>query len=89
MSLSRIRADRGTVTVTIMNPLEGSGLTVSTSLLTFSSSLVGTQSITVETTTDNTYKPDRSATLTLTADNYATADRDGRLSWKTLCNRSD
>ena len=70
VSLSRIRADRGTVTVTIMNPLEGSGLTVSSPVLTFSSSLVGT--LTVDTTTDNTYKPDRSATLTLTADNYAT-----------------
>ena len=73
VSLSRIEADRDvTVTVTIMNPLEGSGLTVNRSSLTFSSSLVKTQFITVDTTTDNTYTGDRSATLTLTADNYAT-----------------
>ena len=73
VSLSRIEADRDvTVTVTIMNPLEGSGLTVNRSSLTFSSSLVATQFITVDTTTDNTYTGDRSATLTLTADNYAT-----------------
>ena len=73
MNLTQIEADRDvTVTVTIMNPLEGSGLSVSTSLLTFSSSSREPQFITVETTIDNTYTGDRSARLTLTADNYAT-----------------
>ena len=43
VSLSRIRADRDTVTVTIKP--EGSGLIVSTSLLTFSSSSPEPQSI--------------------------------------------
>ena len=67
--LNRIEADNVTVRVTIQ--LEGSGLTVSESSLTFSSSSLE-QSITVETTTDNTYTGDRSATLTLTATDYAT-----------------
>ena len=69
VGLNRIDAGRGSVTVMI-EP-EGSGLTVSESSLTFSSSL-GPQSITVDTTTDSTYTGDRSATLTLTADDYAT-----------------
>ena len=69
VSLNRIEADNVTVRVTIQS--EGSGLTVNRSLLTFSSSSLE-QSITVETTTDNTYTGDRSATLTLTATDYAT-----------------
>ena len=53
VSLNRIEADNVTVRVTIQS--EGSGLTVNRSLLTFSSSSSLVQSITVETTTDNTY----------------------------------
>ena len=40
--------------------------------MTFSSSSLGRQSITVDTTTDSTYTGDRRRTLTLTADDYAT-----------------
>ena len=70
VNLNRIDAGRGSVTVMI-EP-EGSGLTVSESSLTFNSSSLGPQFITVDTTTDSTYTGDRSATLTLTADDYAT-----------------
>ena len=72
VNLSRIEAVRDvTVTVTIMNPLEGSGLTLSTSLLTFSN--MEQQPVTVEVPSDDRYTGDRSATLTLTADGYAMA----------------
>ena len=47
---------------------EASELTVSPSALTFSSSSLGRQSITVQTTTDSTYTGDRRRTLILTAD---------------------
>ena len=57
VSLNRIDAGRGSVTVMI-EP-EGSGLTVSPSSLTFSRSSLGRQSITVDTTTDSTYTGDR------------------------------
>ena len=70
VNLNRIDAGRGSVTVMI-EP-EGSGLTVSESSLTFNRSSLGPQFITVDTTTDSTYTGDRSATLTLTADDYAT-----------------
>ena len=76
VSLNRIDADRDTVTVMI-EP-EGSGLTVSTPLLTFSRSSPGPKFLTVETTTDNTYTGDRSATLTLTAERLRDGDGDGR-----------
>ena len=72
VNLSRIEAARDvTVTVTIMNPLEGSGLTLSTSLLTFSN--MEQQPVTVEVPSDDRYTGDRSATLTLTAKGYAMA----------------
>ena len=72
VNLSRIEADRDvTVTVTIMNPLEGSGLTLSTSLLTFTE--MGLQTVTVISESDDKYTGDRSATLTLTARGYAMA----------------
>ena len=71
VSLNRIDAVRDTVTVTIKP--EGSGLTVSSPSLTFSRSSLGRKSITVDTTTDSTYTGDRSATLTFTATDYATA----------------
>ena len=70
VSLNRIDADRGTVTVMIKP--EGSGLTVSESLLMFSRSSPGPKFITVRTTTDRTYTGDRSRTLRLTADDYVT-----------------
>ena len=71
VNLSRIEAARDvTVTVTIMNPLEGSGLTLSTSLLTFSN--MEQQPVTVEVPSDDRYTGDRSATLTLTARGYVT-----------------
>ena len=71
VGLNRIDASRDTVTVTIKP--EGSGLTVSPNQsLTFSSSSLGPQFITVDTTTDSTYTGDRRRTLTLTARGYAT-----------------
>ena len=70
VSVSRIDAARDTVTVMI--ELEGSGLTVRESSLTFSNNLES-RFITVETTNDNTYTGDSSRTLILTAEDYATA----------------
>ena len=74
VNLTRIEADRDvTVTVTIMNPPEekGIGLTLSTSLLTFTE--LGLQTVTVISESDNKYTGDRSATLTFTASDYAMA----------------
>ena len=69
VSLSRIDAGRGEVKVSI--DLEGSGLGVSTTLLTFKSTK--SQTVTVTATSDGRYTGDRSATLTFTATDYATA----------------
>ena len=66
VGLNRIDASRDEVEVRI--DLEGSGLTVSSPVLTFNT--MELQSITVDTTTDSTYTGDRSATLTLTAAGY-------------------
>ena len=71
VSLNRIDAGRDEVEVRIN--LEGSGLTVNPSSLTFSRSSLSPQFITVETTNDSTYTGDSSRTLTLTAEGYATA----------------
>ena len=74
VSLSRIEADRDvTVTVTTINPPEekGIGLTLSTSLLTFTE--IGLQTVTVTAESDNKYTGDRSAALIFTASDYATA----------------
>ena len=70
VSLSRIDAGRGTVTVTI--ELEGSGLRVSPSSLTFSATKLQT-TVTVIATEDTGYTGNRDATLTLTADGYPPA----------------
>ena len=66
VGLNRIDASRDEVEVRI--DLEGSGLTVSSPVLTFNT--MELQSITVDTTTDSTYTGDRRRTLTLTAAGY-------------------
>ena len=70
VGLTRIEVGRGTVTIDIV-PVEGSGLTVSPSSLTFSDT--EPQTVTVTATNDDLYTGDRNATVTFTADNYAMA----------------
>ena len=70
VSLKQIDADRGEVEVSIN--LEGSGLAVSTTLLTFNSTK--SQAVTVTATNnDDEYMDNRSGTVTLTATDYTPA----------------
>ena len=69
VSLNRIREGEGEIAVTIKP--EGIGLTVSSPVLTFRSTELRT--VTVTATSNGRYTGDRSATLTFTASDYATA----------------
>ena len=70
VNLNRIEAGRDTVTVTI--ELEGNGLRVSPSSLTFSATKLQT-TVTITAINDSIYTGDREVTVTLIADDYASA----------------
>ena len=76
VSLNRIESDREDVTVTVTIKPEGSGLTVSSPLLTFRTTVA--QTVTVEVPSDNLYTGNRDVTLTFEADDYPPAIGGGK-----------